>query len=73
MTTLQKKANKFLWTTKREEIFQKLKHILMTTLILEIMDLNGYFVVCTDANKEGLGGVLLHNDHAICYESNRES
>ena len=34
MTALQKKENKFLWTTKCEESFQKLKQILTTTLIL---------------------------------------
>ena len=30
MTSLQKKANKFLWTDKCEESFQKLKQLLMT-------------------------------------------
>ena len=34
MTTLQKKASKFLWTAKCEEIFQNLKHILMTAPVL---------------------------------------
>lgn len=29
------------------------------------------FVVCTDASKEGLGGVLLHDGHVICYESHK--
>ena len=33
------------------------------------MDPDGDFVVCTDASKEGLGGVLIQNDCAICYES----
>ena len=69
MTALQKKENKFLWTTKCEESFQKLKNILMTTPILWIADPNGNFIVCTDASKEGLRGVLLHNDYVTCYES----
>ena len=68
MTTLQKKENKFLWTTKCEDIFQKLKQLLMTALILRIVDPDGNFVVCMDARKEGIGGVLLQNDHVICYE-----
>ena len=34
MTTLQKKANKFLWTAKCEESFQNLKQLLMTALVL---------------------------------------
>jgi hypothetical protein len=29
------------------------------------------FVVCTNACKEGLGGVLMQNEHLICYESRK--
>jgi hypothetical protein len=29
------------------------------------------FVLCTDACKEGLGGVLTQNGHVICYESGK--
>ena len=29
------------------------------------------FVVCTDACKEGLGGVLSQNGFVICYESRK--
>jgi hypothetical protein len=28
-------------------------------------------MVCTDACKEGLGGVLSHNGFVICYESRK--
>ena len=35
------------------------------------MDSDGDFIVCTDASKEGLRGVLLQNDYAICYESQK--
>ena len=69
MMALQKKANKFLWTDKCEEIFQKLKQLLMTAPVLRIADLDEDFIVCMDASNEGLGGVLLQNYHAICYES----
>ena len=41
----------------------------MDAPILWIVNLHGDFVVCTDASKEGLGGVLLQNDHAIYYKS----
>ena len=68
ITTLQRKANKLLWTTKCEESFQKLKQLLMTAPILRIADPDGYFILCMDASKEVLGGVLLQNDHAIYYE-----
>ena len=59
MTALQKKENKFLWMTKCEESFQNIKHILMTTPMLRIVDPDGDFIVCMDARKEGLRGVLL--------------
>ena len=69
MTALQKKENKFLWTDKCEESFQKLKQLLMTAPVLWIANPDGDFFVCTVASKEGLGGVLLQKYHAICYES----
>ena len=59
MTALQKKLSKFLWSAKCEESFQKLKHLLMIALVLRIVDPDGDFIVCKDASKEGLGGVLL--------------
>ena len=43
----------------------------MTTLVLRIADLDGDFVVCIDAIKEGLCGILMQNDYAICYESRK--
>jgi hypothetical protein len=36
--------------------------------ILKIADPNEDFVMCIDACKEGLGGVLSQNDHVVCYE-----
>ena len=40
----------------------------MTAPVLRIANPDGDFIVCIDASKEGLRGVLLHNDHAIFYE-----
>jgi hypothetical protein len=59
----------FEWTSKCEESFQWLKGILTTASILKIAYSNEYFVVCTDACKEGLDGVLSQKDHVVCYES----
>jgi hypothetical protein len=53
---------------KREESFQQLKDILMSAMILNIVDRDEDFVVCIDACKEGLGGVLTQKDHVVCYE-----
>jgi hypothetical protein len=38
---------------------------------LRIADPNVDFMVCTDACKEGLGGVLSQNGFVICYESRK--
>ena len=71
MTALEKKENKFIWTDKCKESFQKLEHLLMTALVFRIADPNGDFVVCMNASKEGLGGVLLQNNHTNCYKSQK--
>jgi hypothetical protein len=36
--------------------------------MLKIVDLEVDFLVCTDACKEGLGGVLMQEGKVICYE-----
>ena len=59
ITTLQKKSVKFVWSQQCQDSFNKLKHLLTTTLVLRIYNYhNKGFVVCTDASKDGLGGVL---------------
>jgi hypothetical protein len=59
ITTLQKKGKKFLWKKQCEERFQTLKHLLNHAPMLKITDTEDDFLVCTDACKEGLGGVLM--------------
>ena len=39
--------------------------------MLKVADLEKYFVVCTDACRQGLGGVLIQDNHVICYESRK--
>jgi hypothetical protein len=58
ITSLQKKGVKFEWTHECEEIFQHLNNLLTSARILKVSDPNEDFIVCTDACKEGLGGVL---------------
>jgi hypothetical protein len=71
ITSLQRKGMKFVWSTKCEAIFQQLKHLLTNALVLKIVDPEKDFLVCTDACKEGLGGVLMQEGHVICYESRK--
>ena len=69
ITSLQKKGIKFEWTVRCEESFQRLKNILTSAPILKVVDLAKDFVVCTDECGQGLGGVLMQENHMICYES----
>jgi hypothetical protein len=39
--------------------------------ILKIAYPDEYFVVCIDACKEGLGGVISQKYHVVCYESRK--
>jgi hypothetical protein len=61
ITELQKKNKKFVWTEKCMEAFRRLKELLTTTPTLKVPYMDVDFLVCTDASKEGLGGVLMQD------------
>ena len=69
ITSLQRKEKKFQWTDECESSFQQLKKLLTSAPILKIVDPSKDYVVCTNARKEGLGGVLIQEGSVICYES----
>jgi len=59
ITSLQKKGRTFRWTPEFQKSFEQLKHLLTIAPILSIADPSKDYVVCTDASKEGVGGVLM--------------
>jgi hypothetical protein len=69
--TLQNKGTKFNWSQKCQDSFNNLKELLTSTPILKVVDPNKYFIVCVDASKEGLDGVLTKKWHVIFYESQK--
>eukprot|EP00253_Pinus_taeda_P021805 PITA_21805 len=71
ITSLQKKGKAFKWTAECQQSFDQLKHLLTTAPILSIADPNKDYVVCTDASKEGVGGVLMKEGKVIAYESRK--
>jgi hypothetical protein len=71
ITSLQRKEKKFQWTEECESSFQRLKQLLTNAPILKIVDPNKDYIVCTDACKEGLGGVLSQEGFVVCYESRK--
>jgi hypothetical protein len=68
---LEKKNKKFVWIEKCTEAFQRLEKLLTTTPILKVPDIDADFLVCTDASKEGLGGVLMQDGRVIAYISRK--
>ena len=62
ITSLQRKGVKFAWTEKCQISFEQLKQKLISTPILKIADPDKEFIVCIDACREGLGGVLLQEN-----------
>ena len=71
ITSLQNKGIKFEWIVECEENVNLLKELITIAPILNIVDPNENFVVCTNACKEGIGGVLTQNGHVISYESRK--
>lgn len=62
MSSLLKKNSRFLWTSRCEESFSKLKKTLATAPILNCPDFTLPFVLQTDASNYGLGAVLSQID-----------
>jgi hypothetical protein len=71
ITSLQKKGVRFEWTSDCARSFQHLKRLLTSASILRITNLDVDFVVCTDACKEGLGGVPSQNGHVVSNKSRK--
>lgn len=71
ITSLQKKGRAFRWTPECQKKIEQLKHLLTIAPILNIVDPNKEYVVCTDARKEGVGGVLMQEGKLIAYESRK--
>lgn len=69
ITSLQRKGKKFEWTEECEASFEQLKQLLTHAPVLKIADPDKEFVVCTNAHKKGLSGVLRQDGQVVCYES----
>jgi len=48
-----------------------MKDMLASAPILNVADPDEDFVVCTDACKDGFGGVFSQKYHVVCYESRK--
>src|SRR6266542_4496492 len=59
---LLKKDVEFSWGSKEQEIFEKLKKILIEAPVLLFLNFDKLFRLCTDASLKGLGVVLEQED-----------
>ena len=68
LTDLTKK-DAFRWTMEAEDAFRHLKQALSSAPVLQAPDFSCTFVVECDASSEGIGAVLLQNDHPVAFFS----
>lgn len=69
--SLQKKGRIFKRKVDSQHSFKQLKHLLISTLLLKVVDLENEFIVSIDACQGGVGGVLMHDGKLIAYESQK--
>ncbi|WVZ79681.1 hypothetical protein U9M48_027234 [Paspalum notatum var. saurae] len=69
MTDLLKDKVLFEWNDKCEKSFRCLKDKLTTTPVLTLPDLQKDFVVYCDASRQGLGCMLMQDNHVVSYAS----
>ena len=60
---------KFEWDDKCKQSFQELKNHLITTLVLILPTAEAYYVVFSDASRQGLGCVIMQGVRVIAYAS----
>jgi hypothetical protein len=63
------KGKTFEWTPRREASFQELKKRLTTVPVLTMPDMEKPFSIYYDASGQGLGCVLMQDDHVMAYAS----
>jgi hypothetical protein len=69
MTELFAKGKTFEWMPRREDNFQELKKRLTTTPVLTMPDMEKPFSIYCDASSQGLGCLLMQDNHVMAYAS----
>jgi hypothetical protein len=69
MTKLLEKDKKFKWIPACEASFQELKKRLTTAPILVMPNMEKSSSIYCDVSGQGLGCVLMHDDHVVAYAS----
>jgi hypothetical protein len=72
ITDLLKKEEKFIWNAERDETFQTLKKLLITSPMLAQPNITMSFDVYCNASSTGLGWVLMQEGRVIAYSSHQQ-
>lgn len=69
LTHLLKKNIPFIWTSESSVVFNALKTALISAPVLALPNFSSIFVVETDACDQGIGAVLMQQEHPIAFVS----
>ncbi|KAD3640471.1 hypothetical protein E3N88_29694 [Mikania micrantha] len=68
LTNLTKKDG-FKWTDNEAAAFERLKQALVSAPVLRLPDFSVPFTIECDASSQGVGAILIQNDHPVAYFS----
>ena len=71
LTNLLRKNKAYEWTDQCEQSFRQLKIDLTTAPVLPAPDPDKAYELIADASGEGIGAVLMQDEHPIAYESRK--
>jgi hypothetical protein len=56
------------WTEEAQQIFEKMKEVMITCPILSLLDFSQSFILECDASGVGIGAVLMQGGHPIVFK-----
>ena len=65
------KKGSFSWSEVAQQTFEKMKEVMSSCPVLALPDFSQSFVLECDDSREGIGAVLMQNNHPIAFESRK--
>jgi hypothetical protein len=60
---------KILWGRSQQQLFDDLKYLLCSTLVISLHDMKHPFEIVTNALDYAMGTILTHHNHPVAYHS----